>query len=360
MVTNVKSLSFIGIFAFTLFAFAPFAHAQSCTMDAAQCPDGSWVGRSGPNCQFVCPGTLVPPPIPPIPVSCPFLSLNLYVGLRDSYTGGQVSQLQQFLSTRGYYQPVTGYFGSITAVNVARFQSEQGVYPTTGGVGPLTRLAIQRVCDYGGGSGGYGGNLTIGGISGPTQLAVGQSGTWNVRVSDNTGYLSYSVRWGDEWAMPYATAPSSYPIQSSATLTHSYAAAGNYSPVFTVTNAAGQSANASASVYVTGIPVTASGVSGRVTLGPTCPVQMYPPDPSCADRGYQTTVSAYQNGMFVGGTSSDINGQFSISLNPGTYELRARDLQAGSYYYPYCRPTKVTVPAGGYASATIVCDSGIR
>lgn len=26
-----------------------------CTMDAMQCPDGSWVGRSGPNCQFVCP-----------------------------------------------------------------------------------------------------------------------------------------------------------------------------------------------------------------------------------------------------------------------------------------------------------------
>jgi hypothetical protein len=27
-----------------------------CTADAMQCPDGTWVGRSGPNCQFVCPG----------------------------------------------------------------------------------------------------------------------------------------------------------------------------------------------------------------------------------------------------------------------------------------------------------------
>lgn len=26
-----------------------------CTLDAKECPDGSWVGRSGPNCQFVCP-----------------------------------------------------------------------------------------------------------------------------------------------------------------------------------------------------------------------------------------------------------------------------------------------------------------
>jgi hypothetical protein len=26
-----------------------------CTTDAMMCPDGSWVGRSGENCQFVCP-----------------------------------------------------------------------------------------------------------------------------------------------------------------------------------------------------------------------------------------------------------------------------------------------------------------
>lgn len=26
-----------------------------CTMDARQCPDGSYVGRTGPTCEFVCP-----------------------------------------------------------------------------------------------------------------------------------------------------------------------------------------------------------------------------------------------------------------------------------------------------------------
>lgn len=26
-----------------------------CTADAMQCPDGTYVGRSGPNCEFVCP-----------------------------------------------------------------------------------------------------------------------------------------------------------------------------------------------------------------------------------------------------------------------------------------------------------------
>lgn len=27
----------------------------ACTMDAKQCPDGNYVGRTGPNCEFVCP-----------------------------------------------------------------------------------------------------------------------------------------------------------------------------------------------------------------------------------------------------------------------------------------------------------------
>lgn len=26
-----------------------------CTLDALECPDGTYVGRTGPNCEFVCP-----------------------------------------------------------------------------------------------------------------------------------------------------------------------------------------------------------------------------------------------------------------------------------------------------------------
>ena len=32
----------------------------ACAEDAMQCPDGLFVGRSGPNCEFVCPAPTVP------------------------------------------------------------------------------------------------------------------------------------------------------------------------------------------------------------------------------------------------------------------------------------------------------------
>ena len=43
----------IGIY----FAFAKQKpiYPTACTADAMQCPDGSYVGRTGPNCEFKCP-----------------------------------------------------------------------------------------------------------------------------------------------------------------------------------------------------------------------------------------------------------------------------------------------------------------
>lgn len=33
----------------------PATEGVMCTMEAMQCPDGSYVGRTGPQCEFVCP-----------------------------------------------------------------------------------------------------------------------------------------------------------------------------------------------------------------------------------------------------------------------------------------------------------------
>ena len=76
--------------------------------------------------------------------SCLNLSANLYAGITDATTGGQVSQLQSFLGVSP-----TGYFGLMTLQAVQTWQSNHGVVssgsPDTTGygfVGPQTRAAM--------------------------------------------------------------------------------------------------------------------------------------------------------------------------------------------------------------------------
>ena len=39
----------------------PIPIPKACTQEAKQCPDGSYVGRTGPNCEFAkCPAIITP------------------------------------------------------------------------------------------------------------------------------------------------------------------------------------------------------------------------------------------------------------------------------------------------------------
>lgn len=105
------------------------------------------------------------------------------------------------------------------------------------------------------------------------------------------------------------------------------------------------------------LPYT-SGVQGTVSLGPTCPVMRDPPDPQCADKPYATAIVVYRVGSsapFILG-SSDASGVFKFSLAPGSYTLQAK----GGTTLPRCNEMNVTVPATGYVTADISCDTGIR
>ena len=92
---------------------------------------------------------------------------------------------------------------------------------------------------------------TISGIDGPTALSVGQEGSWVLRGNDVEGSsLRYSVRWGDESTV--GTSPLSSEFNQTASITHTYRTRGTYSPLFTVQDDSGQTAQASISVNVTG------------------------------------------------------------------------------------------------------------
>jgi hypothetical protein len=66
-----------------------------CTADAMQCPDGSYVGRTGPNCEFVCPEPEAGGGILPynsgirgtLAMRCPFVETPGNPACRDSVEG---------------------------------------------------------------------------------------------------------------------------------------------------------------------------------------------------------------------------------------------------------------------------------
>jgi hypothetical protein len=104
-----------------------------------------------------------------------------------------------------------------------------------------------------------------------------------------------------------------------------------------------------------------SGIRGRVTAGPTCPVERYPPDPQCAPRGFVARVHVRRRSdrHLVASIKTRGDGRFTIALRPGRYLVAARPATAGSL--PRCPASKpVTVTSGHFARIAVACDSGIR
>lgn len=114
-------------------------------------------------------------------------------------------------------------------------------------------------------------------ISGPTTLAVNQTGTWSIVARDPENQsLSYSIQWGDEMMYPLAAESrmAFNPVSSqTSTFTHVYASAGTYTVQVTVTDAQGGSAQSSVSVQVGSAPTVCT-----MEYAPVCG---RPPEPAC-------------------------------------------------------------------------------
>lgn len=99
---------------------------------------------------------------------------------------------------------------------------------------------------------------------------------------------------------------------------------------------------------------------GRATLGPTCPVEPYPPDPSCAPRGFRAVVRVVRraDGRTVARVTTSSTGRFSIRLRPARYRVSARAANGASL--PRCPAHRVTVHRDVFTPLRFDCDSGIR
>jgi PKD repeat protein len=91
---------------------------------------------------------------------------------------------------------------------------------------------------------------SINSVSGPTQLALGQTGSWTVQATGVSSNATYSVVWGDEANAGFYLGGAPAMQSSSAGFTHTYQRAGTYYPRFTVTNANGLSSTANLTVVV--------------------------------------------------------------------------------------------------------------
>lgn len=58
LVPYILWVSFAGYLNYTIWQLNS-NQPVACTLEAMMCPDGSYVGRSGPNCEFICPSEVV-------------------------------------------------------------------------------------------------------------------------------------------------------------------------------------------------------------------------------------------------------------------------------------------------------------
>jgi PKD repeat protein len=162
--------------------------------------------------------------------------------------------------------------------------------------------------------------LSITDVDGPAALGVSEEGTWTLDVkSRGDDSLSYSVKWGDEGAAAARTLAAES-VQSSATFSHEYEAAGTYHPEFTVTDADGRSASKTATVVVGDEELAISSIDpASAAAGATAAI---------TGTGLADGDTVTFGGRDVGTTTLEEDGTLSFvvpDLKTGAYNVRVHD-----------------------------------
>jgi len=96
-------------------------------------------------------------------------------------------------------------------------------------------------------------------------------------------------------------------------------------------------------------------LAGRVTAGPTCPVER--PDHPCPPAPVIARVQAETaQGRVVASAKTNSDGHYRLGLRVGSYTLAA----VTSSPLPRCATVSVTVSPNHTTIASILCDTGIR
>ncbi|GAA0717323.1 hypothetical protein GCM10009105_24210 [Dokdonella soli] len=100
-----------------------------------------------------------------------------------------------------------------------------------------------------------------------------------------------------------------------------------------------------------------TGVSGTVSMSPARPGPQRAGEPDAVPyRGVMVQLRDVQ-GSVVAHATTDAQGQFTVAVPAGTYEIRV-DVQRA--VLPRCEAVEATVRANQIARVAIICDSGMR
>jgi hypothetical protein len=101
-------------------------------------------------------------------------------------------------------------------------------------------------------------------------------------------------------------------------------------------------------------PANQSGIFGTVTAGPTCPVERA--GSPCPPAPWVGTVRATDDAGHPNDTPTDDNGNYALTLPPGSYEVVA--VTDGGP--PTGQPVTIDVQAGHPVRVDLTVDTGIR
>jgi Carboxypeptidase regulatory-like domain len=100
-----------------------------------------------------------------------------------------------------------------------------------------------------------------------------------------------------------------------------------------------------------------SGIRGTVLLGPTCPVETL--ESPCPDRPLaDVEIRVLRGSNVVATVRSDGEGRFTVTLDPGRYEVQAVVEEGGPGMS--AKPVDVVVTSGVFNDVNVPVDSGIR
>jgi hypothetical protein len=104
-----------------------------------------------------------------------------------------------------------------------------------------------------------------------------------------------------------------------------------------------------------------SGIQGRVTSSPTCPVETVPPALECEPAPLVATLEVRdEDGNTLVRVTSGRDGRYRVALDPGQYLLHALPVSAPASFPWPPRPVEVSVRDRAWNTIDLDYDTGIR